>query len=168
MRRALLICLIVLSVVGGCAADDGAGDRSIPVPIGEAVEIGGVSVQVERTEVADSVNYGLRRGRFLVVIVTLRSEREAPLEYGPLDWRVYTEDGATVEPIVVGEDDRLGFGTLKRGDTATGRLAFELGGYAPRGILEFRSVDGAVEVAWQLSDPEMVPSTEAPPVSSGP
>lgn len=162
LRLGGLACSValLLSLTVSChAGTDDSGEVVQPVRVGETVHADGISVRVEHGHLADSVSYGMRQGRFLVLVVSLHSGREALVEYGPLDWRMYTEDGATLEPILVGEDDRLGFGTLAKGGSTSGRLAFELGGHSPRGTVVFRSIDGTVEAAWQITDAEVTPTT---------
>ncbi|WP_334143607.1 DUF4352 domain-containing protein [Rhabdothermincola sp.] len=151
---------VVAAVVAGCTVKDGTIEEQVrSVPVGEPIESGGVSVVVEEARVAGSVSYGMRSGRFLVLMVTMHSERDAPFEYGPLDWRLYTDDGASLEPVVVGEDDRLGFGTLSRGQQTSGRLAFDVGEHPAQGRVEIRSIDGTVEGSWRIAEPAVSTTT---------
>jgi hypothetical protein len=151
---------VVASVVAGCTVDDGTVEEPVrSAAVGEAIESGGVSVVVQDARVVDSVSYGMRTGRFLVLVASLQSQRDAPFEYGPLDWRMYTDDGASLEPVVLGEDDRLSFGTLENGHAASGRVAFDLGEHPARGRVELHAVDGTVEGSWRIAEAEVTTAT---------
>jgi hypothetical protein len=62
----------------------------------------------------------------LTLRITIANRDDGAQPYGPLDWKVQTDDGRTLTPSLNVRDDVLLAGELEPGDAATGTITYDL------------------------------------------
>lgn len=100
---------------------DGREPTDHEAELGRGVRLAGYTATVEAGFINELVlddQLGIR------VHVVNRDERIQP--YGPLDWKVQTEEGRIVTPAQNEREDALGSGQLDRGEAIEGTLVFDL------------------------------------------
>jgi hypothetical protein len=100
---------------------DGREPTDHEAELGDGVRLAGYTATVEEGFVNELVlddQLGVR----------VRIQNRDPLTqpYGPLDWKIQTEDGRIVTPTQNEREDALGSGQLDRGESIEGTLVFDL------------------------------------------